>query len=202
MGRQRSGMMRGTESEWRRGVIVAAMVAWALVAPGLQAQEADSLPVVAAQDGPQVGVLVGMRIQWVGVASPGANLDLMVDLPNRPIWVSLQFLAQIIRWNVQYDSTTRRDHLYLGRVRLGLGTREGPSIYALFENGTGTIKADDENRLLGKTYNLTGVGLGVGLTVSRITSSLEAVLGGADRADPGIYIHLGLSLQYRLPRIF
>ena len=201
MGRQRSGMMRGTESEWRCGVIVAAMVAWALVAPGLQAQEADSLPVVAAQDGPQVGVLVGMRIHLVGVASPGANLDLMVDWPNRPIWVSLQFLAQMIRWNVQYDSTTRRDHLYLGRVRLGFGTREGPSIYALFEKGTGTIKADGAN-WLGRTYNLTGVGLGVGLTVSKITSSLEAVLGGADRADPQFYIDLGLSLQYRLPRIF
>ena len=106
----------------------------------------------------------------------------------------------MIRWNVQYDSKTRRDHLYLGRVRLGLGTREGPSIYALFENGTGTIKADHEN-WLGRTYNLTGVGLGVGLTVSRITSLLEAVLGGADRADPGVYLSLGLSLQYRLLRI-
>ncbi|WP_419936962.1 hypothetical protein [Candidatus Palauibacter sp.] len=181
--------------------IVAAMVAWAMVAPGLQAQEADSLPVVAAQDGSQVSVLAGMRIDLGGVPSPGASLEVMADSPIRHIWMSLQFLAQMTRWNVQYDSMTRRDHGYLGRVRAGLGTGAGPSIYVLFEHGIGIIKADRE-RLLGQTYEMTGVGLGVGLTVGRVTGSLEFVLGGADRADPDLYGGLGLSLQYRLPRIF
>ena len=193
--------MRGTRVSMAPWSIVAAMVAWAMVAPGLQAQEADSLPVVATQDVPQVSVLAGMRVELYGVPSPGASLEVLADSPIRHIWVSLQFLAQITRWNVQYDSMTRRDHRYLGRVRAGLGTGEGPSIYVLFEHGIGIIKADGE-RWIGRTYNMTGLGLGVGLTVGRVTGSLEAVLGGADRADPDLYVSPGLSLQYRLPRIF
>lgn len=43
------------------------------------------------------------------------------------------FLAQMIRWNVQYDHKIRRDHQYLGCVRLGLGQGEGPIIYGLVE---------------------------------------------------------------------
>ena len=194
-------MMRGIRVGVPPRCTLAAMVAWAMAAPGLQAQEADSLPVVAAQDVPQVSVLVGMRIELGGVPSPGASLEVLADSPIRHIWVSLQFLAQITRWNVQYDTVTRRYHSYLGRVRAGLGTGEGPRFYALFEHGIGIIKADRE-RLLGQTYNMTGVGLGVGLTVGRVTGSLEFVLGEADRNNPDLYGGLGLSLQYRLPRIF
>lgn len=53
----------------------------------------------------------------------------------------------------------------------------------------------------GTTYNLTGFGLGLGWTVRRVTASVEVVLGEADRSDPDLYGHLGVSLQYRIPGI-
>ena len=50
-------------------------------------------------------------------------------------------------------------------------------------------------------YGLQGYGLGAGLAVGRFTASLEAVLGGSNRADPDLYRSLGLALQYRMLRI-
>ena len=149
---------------------------------------------------PQLGVLAGMRIEWLGVASPGASLDLMLDSPNRLPWLSLQFLAQMVRWNVQYDSKTRRDHVYWGRVRLGLGRRPGLRVYALFEKGTAVIKTEPED-WRGRTYSLTGVGLGAGLATDRFTTSFEAVAGVANRSSGSLYLSLGLSLQYRFLQI-
>ena len=145
------GLSRVSTARW---CLVAAMVAWAVFVPGLPAQEADSLPTVA-QPGPRLGVLAGMRLELVGVASPGASLDLILDSPRAPIWFSLQFLAQMFRWNVQYDSRTRRDHYYLGRARLGFGGYQGFSVYALFEKGTGIVKTEPAY-MRGETYGLGG----------------------------------------------
>lgn len=61
----------------------------------------------------------GGRTAWSGV--------------DQGLAASMGFLAQMIRWNVQYDHKIRRDHQYLGCVRLGLGQGEGPIIYGLVE---------------------------------------------------------------------
>lgn len=179
--------------------IVAVLVAGVVPAPGLRAQEVEPLPDGATDEGPRVGVLVGMRAELLGLVSPGASVDLVLDSPNRPIWLSVQLLAQMIRWNVQYDPLSRRDHIYVGRVRLGLGRRRGPRIYALAEKGIGVIMTEPAS-WRGRTYNLTGVGLGVGLAGERFTTSFELVIGEANRSSWSLYGGLGVSLQYRLPR--
>lgn len=172
----------------------------ALAASVLEAQEVSRERVGSTEDGPPFDVLVGLRGELSGLFSPGASLDIRFGFPGRPVWVSLGFLAQMIRWDVQYDADIRRDHLYLARVRLGLGRGEGPIVYGLVETGTGSIRTYPED-WRGRTYDLTGFGLGLGWTVRRVTSSVEVVLGGANRADPDLYGSLGIAFQYRIPGI-
>lgn len=190
------GVTRVGAMPWALTAVLAAGV---VAAPRMQAQEEEPPPDGATEEGPQLGVLVGIRAELFDEVSPGASLDLVLDSPKRPIWLSVQFLAQMIRWNVQYDPRTRRDHLYMGRVRLGLGRRRGPRIYALAENGIGVIKTEPA-AWRGDTYNLTGFGLGVGLAGERFTTSFEIVIGVANRSSSSFYGGLGVSLQYRLPR--
>ena len=168
-----------------------------MTASVLEAQEVNGERDGSTEDRPLPDVLVGMRGELVGLFSPGANLDVVVRFPDSAAWASMGFLAQMIRWNVQYDHKTRRDHQYLGRVRLGLGQGEGPIIYGLVEYGTGVIKTEPES-MRGDTYNVTGLGLGVGWTVRRMTISTEAAVGSEDRADPSARISLGVSFQYRI----
>lgn len=179
-----------------RAVIVGLAVG-ALTVSGLEAQEVSRERAGSTGDGPPLDILVGLRGELSGLFSPGANLDVVARFSDSAVWVSVQFLAQMIRWNVQYNRKTRRDHLYLGRVRLGLGQGEGPTIYGLFEYGTGVIRTEPE-RLRGDTYNVNGLGLGVGWTVRRVTISAEAVLGLADRGDADLRGSLGVSFQYRI----
>ena len=179
----------------RAGIV--GLAVGALAASVLEAQEVSREPVGSTEDGPPLDVLVGLRGEFVGLFSPGANLDFVVRFTDSAAWASVGFLAQMIRWNVQYDRETRRDHLYLGRVRLGLGQGEGPIVYGLFEYGTGVIRTEPESDR-GDTYNVSGLGLGVGWTVGRMTISTEAVLGLADRGDPDLRGSLGVSFQYRI----
>lgn len=177
--------------------VVAALAGGAAVAPGLSAQEVDSVPDAAEKEGLRLGVLVGVGVELVGPPSPGASADLVLDLPELPIWVSLQLMAQTVSWNVQYDAVTRRDTHRLCRVRLGYGKRQGPMFYALFEKGIGVVKKDP-GCCPGDTYDVAGIGLGGGTSFGRFTASLEAVLGGATRGDHGPYIRFGPQLQYRV----
>ena len=187
-----TAMTRVRAKPW---LVFPALAAVAVVAPALHAQEVDPPTEQEAAEGRHLDVLVGLRGDFAYVPSPGASLDLVMSGPRA--WVSLQFLAQMVRWDVQYDPITRRDHFYVGRVRLGLGTGQGPSVYGLFEKGWGVIRVDPISEP-GEVYNLTGLGLGAGLTVQRVTASLEVVLGGANRSSPDLYGSLAVSLQYHL----
>ena len=172
----------------------------ATVVPQLRAQELDRDPARGgvAVESSQFGVLVGVRGEFAGLTSPGASLDLVLNAPNSPVWMSLQFLAQMTRWNVDFYDEVRRNRSYSGRVRLGLGRRQGPSVYALFERGAGTIVAPDVWQ--GDTYSLVAGGLGVGWTVGRVTASVEGGLGNRTRYRSERYHSLGVSLQYHLFR--
>lgn len=175
-----------------------ALAAVAVVAPALHAQEVDPPTEEEAAEGRDLDVLVGLRGDFfAGLLSPGASVDLVMS--GSRYWASLQFLSQMVRWNVQYDPITRRDHYHMGRVRFGLGTGEGPSLYGLFEKGWGVVRVDPFFES-GRVYSLSGLGLGAGLTIRRVTASFEIVLGGANRADPDLYGSLAVSLQYRLLR--
>ena len=163
---------------------------------------ADSLPEVEEEGGLHIAVLPGVHgaVRQGSPSSLGASLDVILDSPKRPIWVSLQYLSQEVQWTVRDDDNIRRDHHYVGRVRLGLGRRQGPRIYALFEKGKGVIKADPSLDLEDE-YDLQGFGLGVGLAVGRFTVSFEAVLGLETRYEPDLYGRTSASLHYRLLRI-
>ena len=167
-----------------------------VIVPALNAQEVEPRTEEKAAEG---HMLVGLRGDFIdGLLSPGASVDLVIS--GSRSWVSLQFLAQMVRWNVPRDSITRRDHYYVGRVRLGLGTGQGPSVYGLVETGRGIVKVDP-TVAPGTVYHLTGLGLGAGLTVQRVTASAEFVLGEANRRiTSGWYGSLAVSLQYRVGR--
>ncbi len=186
----------------RIGVItwsgVVALLPIMITAGVLRAQEVELAHDGSADAGPRLGLLAGLRWEVSGVPSPGINLDVILDSAERPVWLSVQVLAQMVRWNVRGDTRTIRDHWYLGRVRLGFGKR--PRVYALYQIGTGVIKTDSQVRR-GDTYDLRGTGLGVGLSVDRFTVSLEAVLGGDNRADPWLHVSKGVLLQYRVPAL-
>ena len=118
--------MRGGKSsvEWRGARFgIVALAAGALTASVLEAQEVSRGRDGSTEEGPPLDVLVGMRGELVELFSPGANLDVAVRFPDSAAWASMGFPAQMIRWNVQYDHRTRRDHQHLGRVRRDTRTR-------------------------------------------------------------------------------
>ena len=175
--------------------MVAVLAEVAVAVPGLQAQEVEPPGDSAEVEDRQFSVSPGVRLEFFGVASPGASLQ-VTWFPDR-LWVSLEFLAQMTRWNVQYDPLTRRDHLYFGRLMAGVGRGEGPSAFVFYERGIGVIKTEPAS-WRGDTYRLTGIGLGVGYTVGRVTTSFDLSLGEANRSNPNLYGLIGISLQYRL----
>ena len=91
-----------------------ALAVGALTTSVLEAQEVSLEHDGSSEEGPPLDVLVGVRGELGELFSPGANLDVVVRFPDSAAWASMGFLAQMIRWNVQYDHRTRRDHL--GRV--------------------------------------------------------------------------------------
>ena len=104
--------------EWRGARFgIVALAVGALTASVLEAQQVSRERDGSTEEGPPLDVLVGMRGELVGLFSPRANLDVVVRFPDSAAWASMGFLAQVVRWNVQYDHKTRRDHQYLGRVR-------------------------------------------------------------------------------------
>ncbi len=175
--------------------VAAVLVAGAVAAPGVQAQKVEP-PVDSTEvrDGP-FSVSLGLRLEFLGVASPGASLQM--TLTGGRLWFSLEFLARMIRWNVQYDPHTRRDHRYSARLIAGVGTGEGPSAFVLYERGTATIKTHPEY-WRGRTYGFSGIGLGTGYTVGRVTATFELSLGVSNRASGALYGSLGMSLRLRL----
>lgn len=187
-----------TSVEWRGTRLgIVALAAGALTASVLEAQEVSRERDGSTEEGPPLDVLVGMRGELVGLFSPGAHLDVVVRFPDSAAWVSMGFLAQMIRWNVQYDHKTRRDHQYLGRVRLGLGQGEGPIIYGLLEYGTGVIKTEPES-MRGDTYKRDRPRTGRGLdcppndNLDRSRCRIRRPSRSERAYQPG------LSLQYRI----
>ena len=138
----------------------AVLVVGAVVASGVQAQKVEPPGDSTEMRDRPFSVSPGLRLEFFGVASPGASLQVTLT-PDR-LWFSLEFLAQMTRWNVQYDPFTRRDHLYLGRLIAGVGTGEGLSGFVFYERGIGVIKTHPASRR-GKTHGLSGIGLGAGV---------------------------------------
>lgn len=186
-------------SQWFLALV---LVAGAVAAPTLQAQEME-LPVdtTAVREQPDI-LSLGLRLELVGLASPGAILR-MTLIPGR-MWLSLEYLAQMMRTETKigcsgrHDPHARRYHLHIGRLVAGVGRGEGPSAFVFFESGAGVIKTRCEPERE-NTHGLSGVGLGAGYTAGRVTAALDLSVG-AERNVPSPYFYrlLGISLRFRL----
>ena len=186
------GLTRVGGTPW---FVAAALAAGTVAAPGLPAQEAE-VPVDSTEmrDRPPI-VSLGLRLEFAGLVSPGASVRVNL-IPGR-LWLSLEYLAQMIRWRVQYDPHTRRDHVHFGRVIAGVGRGDGPILFVFYERGVATIKTHPES-WRGQTYGLSGIGLGAGYAARRVTATLELSVGGANRSSGSLYASLGASLRFRL----
>ena len=193
--------MRVRATPW---LVFPALAAVVVIAPALNAQEVEPPGAEEeAAEGQHLEMLVGLRVDFLdGLPAPGASVDFVIS--GSGLWVSLQFLAQMVRWKLR--SGTGRDHLYVGRVRLGLGTGQGPSVYGLVETGRGIVQVS-HSKEPGTRYHVTGLGLGAGFTFQRVTASAETVLGEANYPHTSpfgggveFYGSLAVSLQFRLGR--
>lgn len=176
--------------------VAAVLAAGTVAAPNLQAQEVE-LPVDSTETRERpFSVSLGLRLELMGVASPGASVGMTLT-PGRGLWFSAEYLAQMVRWRVQYDPHTRRDHVHFGRLVAGVGTGDGPILFVFYERGAATIKTHPES-WRGRTYDMSGIGLGAGYTARRVTATLDLSIGGANRSSGSLYASLGASLRFRL----
>ena len=191
---------RGTPGSGAR-LVPAAVIAAAILAPGLQGQEQETNS-TAAEEG-LVNIAVGARIEHYGLLSPGASVQLTWDTPgDRGSWLGAQLHAQVIRFEghpaASNPDIVRRDYHFTGRFRAGFGRGDGASFYGFAEAGVGMIGTEPESRR-GDTYLLSGVGAGVGVTLLPVTFAIEGTLGRADRPSTDLLDSFVMTLVYHLP---
>ena len=175
---------------------LAALVAATIVAPGLQGQEQET------EDG-LFDVMAGVRMEFYGLLSPGASIQLNWDTPgNRGSWLGAQFHAQLLRFHADPQAPNsdrvRRDYHFAGRFKAGFGRGDGPVFYGFAEAGVGVIGTEPEVSR-GETYLLSGAGAGVGITLLPVTFAVEATMGRADRPSSNLLDSFVMTLQYHLP---
>ena len=175
---------------------LATLVAATIVAPGLQGQEQET------EDG-LFDVMAGVRMEFYGLLSPGASIQLNWDTPSqKSTWLGAQFHAQLIRFEVdpqvENADKIRRDYHFTARLKAGFGRGDGPLFYGFAEAGVGVIGTEPEIRR-GETYLLSGAGAGVGITLLPITFAVETTLGRAKRPSWDYFDSFVMTLQYHLP---
>ena len=175
------------------------------------AQEADTVPAPAAQDSPQLRVLVGGLVILEPPVNIGANAELLLDSPNWRPWVSV--MAQLHSNTWRHHDYGGSDLLGTGRVRVGFGPRPGFRIYALAERGVGiNLRNSYGPRVdrhgvvyeIARVFGTTGLGLGFSVVFDNAVASVEIVgqdHGGKRVPDNPIQGYIGLAIQYSVKRI-
>ncbi|MDE2876021.1 MAG: hypothetical protein OXU69_11540 [Gemmatimonadota bacterium] len=176
-------------------LVFAAVIATATSAPGLQGQE--GIANTQAED--PFHVMAGARVEFFGLLSPGASIQVLWDTPGRRAsWLGAQLHAQLIRFEVDPQvpdaHILRRDLHFTGRVKAGFGRGDGPIFYGFAEAGVGMITAEEIRQ--GDTYLLSGVGAGVGITLLPVTFAIEGTLGRADRPSIDLADSFVMTLLY------
>lgn len=176
-------------------LVFAAVIATATSAPGLQGQEG----IANNQAEDPFHVMAGARVEFFGLLSPGASIQVLWDTPGRRAsWLGAQLHAQLIRFEVDPQvpdaHILRRDLHFTGRVKAGFGRGDGPIFYGFAEAGVGMITADEIRH--GDTYLLSGVGAGVGITLLPVTFAIEGTLGRADRPSIDLADSFVMTLLY------
>ena len=182
--------------------VVAALVAAATLTPGLRAQEPETAGAVQAEETP-FHLLAGVRVEFYGVLSPGASIQLNWEPPaQRATWLGMQLHAQMIQFyvdeQIENSELVRRDYHLGARFRAGFGRGDGPIFYGFAEGGVGVIGTQPEAKR-GDVYLLSGAGAGAGLTLLPFTFAVEATLGRADRPSSELMDSFVMTLSYHLP---
>ncbi len=176
-------------------------LAWFVTAALVAVSDAQAQKVEPESDSTarsfEPAVSVGPRLEISGVASPGVIGQLTVTPKPGRTWFSISLIAQMRH----VPPHTRRDQVFLRRIAFGVGTDDGPNVFAFVGGGTGRIESPDSMR--GKKYQLFSIGLGAGYTVGRMTVTVDLSHGESDRDYPprfpvDIYTILGASLRWRL----
>ena len=175
------------------------------------AQEADTVPAPAAQDGPQLRVLLGGLVIPRPPVNIGVNAELLLDSPNWRPWVSV--MAQLHSYTWRHHDYGGLDLLGTGKVRVGFGARPGPRVYVLAERGVGiNLRNSYGSRLdprgfvdeIARVFGTLGFGLGAALAFDNAVASVEFVLqdhGGKGVPDNPVQGYIGLAIQYSVKRI-
>ncbi|MDE2763286.1 MAG: hypothetical protein OXQ94_05535 [Gemmatimonadota bacterium] len=179
------------------------MLAGGVAAAGLQAQERVATDDATYDQDGGFEAFAGARMVLKDVASPGGSVQVTWHIPQ-PVpplslpmpWISAQFVVQMIEKYV--PRATERDLLYFGRFMSGYGRGPGLSGFAFIEAGRGVIKRDAQPFVIDQTYGLWGIGLGLGYTLWRFSTTLEASVGGSGRLGSQNRNSYGVSLQYRV----
>ena len=182
--------------------VVAGLVAAATFTSGLQAQEPETADGVQAAESP-FHLLAGVRVEYYGVLSPGASIQLNWEPPaQKATWLGMHLHAQMIQFyvdeQIENSELVRRDYHLAARLRAGFGRDDGPIFYGFAEGGVGVIGTQPEAKR-GDVYLLSGVGAGAGLTLLPFTFAVEGTLGRADRPSPELMDSFVMTLSYRLP---
>ena len=183
----------------QRCFVFVAVVAAAASAPGLHGQEVEA----DAQVENPLGVMLGARIEYFGLLSPGASIQVTWDTPGqRGSWLGAQLHGQVVRFEAHPEAPNpdriRRDYHVAARLKAGFGRGDGPLFYGFAEAGVGMIGTEPESKR-GDTYLLSGVGAGVGLTLLPITFAVEGTLGRADRPSSDLLDSFVMTLLYHFP---
>lgn len=178
--------------------VLAALMAAAIFAPDLQAQNP------AQTGGRTFDILAGVRVEHVGVLSPGLSVQVNWEPPrHKATWMGMQLHTQLIRFfvdeQIANSDKVRRDYHVAARLKAGFGRGDGPVFYGFAESGVGVIGTQPEAKR-GDMYLLSGIGVGAGLTLLPFTFAVEGSMATADRPpNADVVDSFVMTLQYRLP---
>ena len=195
-----TGTLRtGTVLPFMAVLVLAGVVATA----GLQAQEGEATDDAASDRNGGFDVFAGARLVLKDVRSPGGSLQVTWHIPE-PVpplslpmpWLSVEFVVQRIEKHV--PRAREEDLLYFGRFISGYGSGPGLSGFLFVESGRGEIKRDVQPFVIGQTYGMWGIGLGLGYTLWEVSATLEASVGGTGRQGSQDRNSYRISLKYRI----
>ena len=175
---------------------LAVLAAVAVVVPGAAGQPPPPTPDATVAEDRRFSILPGFRMEFRNETSLGGSLQFIYYLPKPSPWLSLQMHGQVSRWKEEHN-VTLHDNLYFGRFMAGYGRGDGPSAFAFLDFGRGTVESDDRFGA-GDSFNMWGIGVGVGLSLLGITAKLDASTGGARKLKPEGRNTLAATLQYRV----
>lgn len=189
--------MEATRTDPTLWFIAASLVAATVVAPGLEAQEADSQTEsgsaqdTGAVEHPQIEFRAGVRL--MAFVSAGGSLEFVWNTPGRLPVLSLQLFSYSSSWEDKPSREKTAARFVMGRMRMAIGKGEGGSLFVFYDRGRRWMTAGPYTGDAG----VWGVGVGAGLTIGWFVSSFEVGIGESTHPT-SYYMPAGIHFQIRL----